>query len=148
MMPLVRLAPQLPIDADSNQIVSSFCQNQVALEYEGYARHSKRTWNGLPGQKAQIPTTLVGRPAAPDCQDRGARHSIAILILQLDVVLIADLKITLLDVVPRLGEQPVAQVPEDFFDSPPQFLGRDFPPSAGSGEAPSFAINSTASSLE
>jgi hypothetical protein len=28
-----------------------------------------------------------------------------------------SLKTTLLDVVPRLGEQPVAQMPEDFFDS-------------------------------
>jgi hypothetical protein len=41
------------------------------------------------------------------------------------------LKITLLDVVPRLGEQPVAQVPEDFFDSSPQFLERDSPHISG-----------------
>jgi hypothetical protein len=62
--------------------------------------------------------------------------------------MLTDLKITLLDVVPRLGEQPVAQVPEDFFDSSPPFLDRDFGTSAGSREAPSFATNSTANWLE
>jgi hypothetical protein len=28
---------------------------------------------------------------------------------------------------PDLAKQPVAQAPEDFFDSSPQFLDRDFP---------------------
>jgi hypothetical protein len=44
---------------------------------------------------------------------------------------LTDLSRTLLDVVPRLGEQPVAQVPEDFFDWSPQFLDRDSPHISG-----------------
>jgi len=39
---------------------------------------------------------------------------------------LTDLKITLLDVVARFGEQPLAQMPKDFVDSSPQFLDRDF----------------------
>ena len=37
-----------------------------------------------------------------------------------------DFKIALLDVVARLGEQPLSQVPQDFLDFSPQFLDRDF----------------------
>jgi len=39
---------------------------------------------------------------------------------------LTDLKIMLLDVVTRLGEQPLAKVPQTFVDSSPQFLDRDF----------------------
>jgi hypothetical protein len=39
---------------------------------------------------------------------------------------LADLKITLLDVVARLGEQPLAQMPQDFLKPSPQFLDWDF----------------------
>jgi hypothetical protein len=39
---------------------------------------------------------------------------------------LTDLKITLLDVVTRLGEQPLAQVLQDLVNSLSQFLGRDF----------------------
>jgi hypothetical protein len=42
-----------------------------------------------------------------------------------------DLKITLLNVVARLGEQPLSQVPQDFLDSSPQFLDRHFAQIAG-----------------
>jgi len=35
---------------------------------------------------------------------------------------LTGLQITFFDVVPRLGEQPVAQVPEEFLDSSQQFL--------------------------
>src|SRR5258708_8892644 len=37
-----------------------------------------------------------------------------------------DFEIVLLDVVARLSEQPLSQVPQDFLDSPPQFLDRYF----------------------
>jgi hypothetical protein len=39
---------------------------------------------------------------------------------------LTELKITLLDVVARLGEQPLAKVQQDFLESSPQFLVRDF----------------------
>ena len=39
---------------------------------------------------------------------------------------LTDLKITLLDVVPRLSEQPFAQVPQDFPESLTQFFDWDF----------------------
>ena len=39
---------------------------------------------------------------------------------------LTELKITFLDVVARLGEQPLAKVPQDFLESSPQFLDRDF----------------------
>jgi hypothetical protein len=39
---------------------------------------------------------------------------------------LTDFKITLLDVVARLGEQPFAQVPQNVVDSSLQFLDRDF----------------------
>jgi hypothetical protein len=64
---------------------------------------------------------------------------------------LTDLKITLLDVIPRLVEQPVAQVAEDFFDSSPQFLDRDFPHIGGERGGSEFRdqLNHlTASSLE
>ena len=39
---------------------------------------------------------------------------------------LTDLKITLLDVVARLGDQPFAQVLQDLVNSSSQFFGRDF----------------------
>src|SRR5580658_8968455 len=39
---------------------------------------------------------------------------------------LTDLKIMPLDVLAGLGEQPFAQVPQDFLESPPQFIDRDF----------------------
>jgi hypothetical protein len=39
---------------------------------------------------------------------------------------LTDFKITLLDVMARLGEQPLTKVPQDFLDMSVQFLDRDF----------------------
>jgi hypothetical protein len=61
---------------------------------------------------------------------------------------LTDLKLTLLDIVPRLGEQPVAQVPEVSSIRRRNSSTGTFRISKVSGEAPSFATNSTASWLE
>jgi hypothetical protein len=61
---------------------------------------------------------------------------------------LTELKITLLDVLARLGEQPLAKVPQDFLDSSPQFLDGDFAQISGARGVSSLAINSAASSSE
>ena len=61
---------------------------------------------------------------------------------------LTELKITLLDVLARLGEQPLAKVPQDFLDSSPQFLDGDFAQISGARGSFSLAINSAASSSE
>ena len=90
----------------------------------------------------------MGRPAVSDCQDRGpetqspinaatgcSAHGLPSQSTKRDA---HRSQITLLDVVPRLGEQTVAQVPEDFVDSSPQFLDRDFPHISGERGVPEF----------